>query len=74
MCDAIKEGLADRKVEREKEEGEEKPVTLKKGRKAVTKIIVEDDEDGEVEEKKPVVDEKIADLLANQGLIDEEEI
>ena len=44
MCDAIKDGLADRKVEREKDETDEQPLELKKGgRKAVVKIIVEDD-------------------------------
>ena len=46
MCDAIKDGLSDRKVEREKDETDEKPLsTLRKGRKAVAKIIVEDDEE-----------------------------
>jgi small subunit ribosomal protein S2 len=73
MCDAIKDGLADRKVEREKDETEEKPFALKKGRKAVTKIIVEDDmEDVETEEKDVILDEKIADLLIDKGLIDED--
>ena len=44
MCDAIKDGLADRKVEREKDETDEQPLELNKGgRKAVVKIIVEDD-------------------------------
>jgi len=44
MCEAIKDGLADRKVEREKDETDEQPLELKKGgRKAVVKIIVEDD-------------------------------
>jgi small subunit ribosomal protein S2 len=44
MCDAIKDGLSDRKVEREKDETDEQPLELKKGgRKAVVKIIVEDD-------------------------------
>ncbi|MCX6228635.1 MAG: 30S ribosomal protein S2 [Bacteroidia bacterium] len=44
MCDAIKDGLADRKVEREKDETDEQALELKKGgRKAVVKIIVEDD-------------------------------
>jgi len=73
MCDAIKDGLSDRKVEREKDETEEKPFTLKKGRKAVTKIIVEDDiEDVDTEEKEVVLDEKITDLLIDEGLIDED--
>jgi small subunit ribosomal protein S2 len=73
MCDAIKDGLSDRKVEREKDETEEKPFTLKKGRKAVTKIIVEDDlEDVETEEKEVILDEKITDLLIDEGLIDED--
>jgi len=73
MCDAIKEGLADRKVEREKEEVEEKPISLKKGRKAVTKIIVEDDlEEVEGDTKEVVLDDKITDLLIDQGLIDDD--
>jgi small subunit ribosomal protein S2 len=71
MCDAIKEGLSDRKVEREKEDAEEKPVTLKKGRKAVTKIIVEDEfEDLEGEEKTP--ENKANNLLVDEDLIDED--
>jgi len=76
MCDAIKDGLSDRKGERDKEESEEKPLTLKKGRRAVTKIIVEDDfEESETEEKEVkevVLDEKITDLLIDEGLIDED--
>jgi small subunit ribosomal protein S2 len=76
MCDAIKDGLTDRKGERDKEESEEKPLTLKKGRRAVTKIIVEDDfeesETEEKEEKEVVLDEKITDLLIDEGLIDED--
>ena len=73
MCDAIKDGLSDRKVEREKDEIEEKPLTLKKGRRAVTKIIVEDEfEETESEEKEVVLDEKITDLLIDEGLIDED--
>jgi small subunit ribosomal protein S2 len=73
MCDAIKDGLSDRKVEREKDETEEKPLSLKKGRKAVAKIIVEDDlEDVETEEKEVILDDKITDLLLEKGLIDED--
>lgn len=74
MCDAIKEGLSDRKVEREKEEGEEQPLALKKGRKAaVAKIIVEDDvEEAEKESKDVILDDKITGLLLDQGLIDED--
>jgi small subunit ribosomal protein S2 len=73
MCDAIKDGLSDRKVEREKDETEEKPLTLKKGRKAVTKIIVEDDlEDVESVEKEVILDDQITDLLLEKGLIDED--
>ena len=73
MCEAIKDGLSDRKVEREKDENEdEKPFTIKKtGRKAVVKIIVEDDIE-DVEDKTPFTDEKIVDLLAEEGLLDEE--
>jgi len=76
MCDAIKDGLSDRKVEREKDETEEKTFTLKKGRKAVTKIIVEDDfEESETEDKEVkevILDDKITDLLIDEGLIDED--
>ncbi|HEY3388599.1 MAG TPA: 30S ribosomal protein S2 [Prolixibacteraceae bacterium] len=72
MCDAIKDGLSDRKVEREKDETDEKPFTLKKsGRKAVVKIIVEDDIE-EADEKEDFSDDKIADLLADDDLLDEE--
>jgi small subunit ribosomal protein S2 len=74
MCDAIKDGLSDRKVEREKDETDEKPFTLKKsGRKAVVKIIVEDDIE-EPDEKEDFSDDKIADLLADEDLLDEEVI
>jgi small subunit ribosomal protein S2 len=74
MCEAIKDGLSDRKVEREKDETDEKPFTLKKsGRKAVVKIIVEDDIE-ESEEKEDFSDDKIADLLADEDLLDEEVI
>jgi small subunit ribosomal protein S2 len=74
MCEAIKDGLSDRKVEREKDETDEKPFTLKKsGRKAVVKIIVEDDID-EADEKEDFSDDKIADLLADEDLLDEDVI
>ena len=72
MCDAIKDGLSDRKVEREKDETDEKPLSLKKGgRKAVVKIIVEDDVE-EADEKEDFSDDKIADLLTDDDLLDEE--
>src|SRR5674476_689841 len=73
MCDAIKDGLSDRKVEREKDEtSDEKPFTLKKsGRKAVVKIIVEDDIE-EADEKEDFSDDKIADLLVDDDVLDEE--
>jgi len=72
MCEAIKDGLSDRKVEREKDETDEKPFTLKKsGRKAVVKIIVEDDLE-EVDEKEDLSDNKISDLLIDEDLLDEE--
>jgi small subunit ribosomal protein S2 len=71
MCEAIKDGLSDRKVEREKDETDEKPFTLKKsGRKAVVKIIVEDEE--EADEKEDLSDNKISDLLIDEDLLDEE--
>jgi small subunit ribosomal protein S2 len=72
MCEAIKDGLSDRKVEREKDEVDEKPLALKKGgRKAVVKIIVEDDIE-EADEKEDLSDDTIADLLADEDLLDEE--
>ncbi len=74
MCEAIKDGLSDRKVEREKDETDEKPFTLKKtGRKAVVKIIVEDDIE-EADEKEDFTEEKIADLLNDEDLSDEGDI
>ncbi len=74
MCEAIKDGLSDRKVEREKDEtADEKPFTLKKtGRKAVVKIIVEDDIDEAEEKEEELSEEKIADLLADEDLLDED--
>ena len=72
MCEAIKDGLSDRKVEREKDETDEKPFALKKsGRKAVAKIIVEDDIE-ESDEKEDFSDDKIADLLVDEDLLEEE--
>lgn len=72
MCDAIKDGLSDRKVEREKDETDEKPLAIKKsGRKAVVKIIVEDDVE-EADEKEDFSDDKIADLLADDEVLAEE--
>ena len=74
MCEAIKDGLSDRKVEREKDEtADEKPFTLKKtGRKAVVKIIVEDDIDEVDEKEEELSEEKIADLLSDEDLLDED--
>ncbi len=72
MCEAIKDGLSDRKVEREKDEIDEKPFTIKKsGRKAVVKIIVEDDLE-ETDEKEDFSDDKIADLLTEDDLLDDD--
>ena len=74
MCEAIKDGLSDRKVEREKDETDEKPFTLKKsGRKAVVKIIVEDDLE-EADEKEDLLDNKVSDLLIDEDLLDEEDL
>ncbi len=74
MCEAIKDGLSDRKVEREKDETDEKPLALKKGgRKSVVKIIVEDDIE-EADEKEDLSDELISDLLSDDDLLDEEVI
>jgi len=75
MCEAIKDGLSDRKVEREKDETDEKPLALKKGgRKAVVKIIVEDDIEEIDEKEDELLDDTIADLLADDDLLDEEVI
>jgi small subunit ribosomal protein S2 len=72
MCEAIKDGLSDRKVEREKDETDEKPFTIKKsGRKAVVKIIVEDDPE-ESDEKEDFMDEKITELLIDEDLLEDE--
>jgi len=74
MCEAIKDGLSDRKVEREKDETDEKPLSLKKsGRKAVVKIIVEDDVE-EADEKEDLTDDTIADLLSDDDLLEEDVI
>ena len=75
MCEAIKDGLSDRKVEREKDETDEKPLALKKGgRKAGVKIIVEDDIEEIDEKEDELLDDTIADLLADDDLLDEEVI
>ena len=74
MCDAIKDGLSDRKVERENDEKDEKPLsTLKKGRKAVAKIIVEDDEEVEADDKDEILDEELDAILDDEELTEEEE-
>jgi small subunit ribosomal protein S2 len=74
MCEAIKDGLSDRKVEREKDDTDERPLsTLKKGRKAVAKIIVEDDEELDIEDKEEILDEELDALLDDEELIDEDE-
>ena len=74
MCEAIKDGLSDRKVEREKDETDEKPLALKKsGRKSVVKIIVEDDAE-EAEEKEELADDTLAELLSDDDLLEEDVI
>jgi small subunit ribosomal protein S2 len=74
MCDAIKDGLSDRKVEREKDETDEKPLsTLKKGRKAVAKIIVEDDEEVEADDKDEILEDELEAILEDDDLVEEEE-
>jgi small subunit ribosomal protein S2 len=74
MCDAIKDGLSDRKVEREKDETDEKPLsTLRKGRKAVAKIIVEDDEEVEVDDKEEIPEEELESILEDDDLVEEED-
>ncbi len=72
MCDAIKDGLSDRKVERENDEKDEKPLsTLKKGRKAIAKIIVEDDEEEEADEKEEILEEELEAILEDEDLVEE---
>jgi small subunit ribosomal protein S2 len=74
MCDAIKDGLSDRKVERDGEEKDEKPLsTLRKGRKAVAKIIVEDDEEAEVDDKEEILEEELEAILDDEDLVEEDE-
>ena len=74
MCDAIKDGLSDRKVEREKDETDEKPLsTLRKGRKAVAKIIVEDDEEIEADDKDEILEEELDAILEDDDVVEEEE-
>jgi small subunit ribosomal protein S2 len=74
MCDAIKDGLSDRKVERDNDDKDEKPLsTLKKGRKAVAKIIVEDDEEVEADDKEEILEEELDAILEDDELIEEDE-
>ncbi len=75
MCDAIKDGLSDRKVERDGEEKDEKPLsTLRKGRKAVAKIIVEDDEEVEVVDKEEILEEELEAILDDEDQVEEEDL
>jgi small subunit ribosomal protein S2 len=74
MCDAIKDGLSDRKVERDIDEKDEKPLsTLRKGRKAVAKIIVEDDDEIEADDKEEILEEDLEAILEDDDIIEEEE-
>ncbi|MCK9638271.1 MAG: 30S ribosomal protein S2 [Prolixibacteraceae bacterium] len=74
MCDAIKDGLSDRKVERDGEEKDEKPIsTLKKGRKTVAKIIVEDDEEVEADDNEDILEEELDAILVDEDAAEEEE-
>jgi len=74
MCDAIKDGLSDRKVEREKDETDERPTsTLRRGRKAVAKIIVEDDEEIEADDKEEIQVEELEAILEDDDVVEEEE-
>ena len=74
MCDAIKDGLSDRKVERDNDDKDEKPLsTLKKGRKAVAKIIVEDDEEVEADDKEEILEEELDAILEEDEIIEEDE-
>ena len=74
MCDAIKDGLSDRKVERDVDEKDEKPLsTLRKGRKAVAKIIVEDDEEVEADDKEEILEEELDAILEDDDIVEEDE-
>ena len=74
MCDAIKDGLSDRKIERDSDDKDEKPLsTLRKGRKAVAKIIVVDDEEIEAEDKEEILEEELEAILEDDDLVEEEE-
>jgi small subunit ribosomal protein S2 len=74
MCDAIKDGLSDRKVERESDEKDEKPLsTLRKGRKTVAKIIVEDDEEVKADDNEEILEEELDAILEDEDLVEEEE-
>ena len=74
MCDAIKDGLSDRKVERDGEEKDEKPLsTLKKGRKAVAKIIVVDDEEVGADKTEDILEEELDAILVDEDTAEEEE-
>jgi small subunit ribosomal protein S2 len=74
MCDAIKDGLSDRKIERDSDDKDEKPLsTLRKGRKAVSKIIVVDDEEIEADDKEEILEEELDAILEDDDLVEEEE-
>jgi small subunit ribosomal protein S2 len=74
MCDAIKDGLSDRKIERDSDDKDEKPLsTLRKGRKAVAKIIVVDDEEIEADDKEEILEEELDAILEEDDLVEEEE-
>ena len=74
MCDAIKDGLSDRKIERDSDDKDEKPLsTLRKGRKAVAKIIVVDDEEIEPDDKEEILEEELEAILEDDDLVEEEE-
>jgi small subunit ribosomal protein S2 len=74
MCDAIKDGLSDRKIERDSDDKDEKPLsTLRKGRKAVAKIIVVDDEEIEADDKEEILEEELEAILEDDDLVEEEE-
>jgi small subunit ribosomal protein S2 len=74
MCDAIKDGLSDRKVERESDEKDEKPLsTLRKGRKTVAKIIVEDDEEVKADDNEEILEEELESILEDDDLVEEDE-
>jgi small subunit ribosomal protein S2 len=51
MCDAIREGLNERKIEKDKDEPDADATTKRKTKKKVKEVVAEDDEDDENEDQ-----------------------